>query len=301
MQSLLQQELLASRGPLSGMRIENIQPVSGGCIHESWKIILNDRREFFLKTNTLEAFAILKFEAEGLAALERFSNERFLVIPKVLDIRKLQSFSILLMQWLDLSGGNQFNLGRGLALLHKKSSQESNGLFGWGSDGFIGTSLQLSGWRKDWGKCFFELRLLPQLEIAKKWGVDQNSIVEISPILIDYLSQHDPFPCLVHGDLWSGNASVQTNGKGIIFDPASWWADREVDIAMTKMFGGFSDEFYNGYESIWPLDESSNKRIEIYNLYHLLNHANLFGGSYIQQSIESLQRLTKTIRFLYEN
>ena len=109
------------------------------------------------------------------------------------------------------------------------------------------------------------------------------------------LDQHNPNPALVHGDLWSGNASIQSNGKAVIFDPAVWWADREVDLAMTRLFGGFSNEFYVGYESIFPIEESAKKRIDIYNLYHLLNHANIFGGSYKNQCLSSLKKLSNII------
>ncbi|MEC9028839.1 MAG: fructosamine kinase family protein, partial [Cyanobacteriota bacterium] len=98
-------------------------------------------------------------------------------------------------------------------------------------------------------------------------------------------------PSLVHGDLWSGNANVLSDGRGVLLDPATWWADREVDLAMTQLFGGFSQDFYIGYENVWPLPADASKRVEVYNLYHLINHANLFGGSYRSQSQAILNRL----------
>ncbi len=109
--------------------------------------------------------------------------------------------------------------------------------------------------------------------------------------MIDFLQEHNPVPSLVHGDLWSGNASTTKDGKGIIFDPAVYWADREVDLAMTKLFGGFSNEFYVAYKNTWPLNESAKRRVNIYNLYHLLNHANMFGGSYANQCFSSINQL----------
>ena len=109
--------------------------------------------------------------------------------------------------------------------------------------------------------------------------------------ILNILNSFSTVPSLVHGDLWCGNAAVDEQGRGVLFDPASWWADREVDLAMTRLFGGFSDAFYEGYESIWPLPESAKFRVEIYNLYHLINHANIFGGSYKQQAISTLKNL----------
>ena len=296
MDNLLKKELFGINGPLFGRSIMKSESVSGGCIHDSWKLLLENGEELFLKTNSPEAFEILEFEFKCLASLREFSNTEFLVVPQPIAIKKLKSFSILLMPWLNLSGIDQSLLGKGLALLHKKSAQENrDGKFGWGSNGFIGSNSQPAGWRTNWGECFFELRLLPQLLQAKCWGLEIKSFVKKKDALIAYLNDHKPLPSLVHGDLWSGNAFVQNDGKGVILDPAAWWADREVDIAMTKMFGGYSVEFYTSYEENWPLQTSTYKRIEIYNLYHLLNHANLFGGSYKKQSIVSLERIDQLL------
>ena len=116
--------------------------------------------------------------------------------------------------------------------------------------------------------------------------------------LINFLEMHNPKPSLVHGDLWRGNAAIDRRGNGVIFDPAVWWADREVDISMTTLFGGFSEDFYKGYEEIWKLPSSYKERIEIYNLYHLLNHANMFGGTYEQQSLNTLKKISYFVESL---
>ena len=286
MNDLLKEELMGLNGPLYGKTILNHQSVSGGCIHDSWKLFLEDGEELFLKTNTPEAFPLLEFESECLCSLRKFADKKFLVVPQPLALQKLESFSILLMPWLNLSGTDQSLLGKGLAILHKNSAQYCEGEFGWGSKGFIGSNSQPAGWRSDWGECFVELRLCPQLVLAKSWGLEITSFVKNKAALINFLNNHNPLPSLVHGDLWSGNAFVQFDGKGVLIDPATWWADREVDIAMTKMFGGFSNEFYDGYNDIWKLDVGFNQRVDIYNLYHLLNHANMFGGSYQEQSLK---------------
>ena len=113
--------------------------------------------------------------------------------------------------------------------------------------------------------------------------------------LCSYLNDHYPSTSIVHGDLWSGNCGSTKDGLGSLYDPASYWADREVDISMTKLFGGFNSEFYKGYEEIWPLDKFSNDRKDIYNLYHLLNHANMFGGSYKENSLRILKVLRSRV------
>jgi fructosamine-3-kinase len=113
--------------------------------------------------------------------------------------------------------------------------------------------------------------------------------------LADRLNQRDIIPALVHGDLWGGNASSLMDGRGSIYDPASWWADAEVDLAMTRLFGGFGESFYRSYDAVIPPIPGADERVDIYNLYHLLNHANLFGGGYIDQSRDCLQGLARTM------
>ena len=112
-------------------------------------------------------------------------------------------------------------------------------------------------------------------------------------IILELLAGHQPQPSLVHGDLWSGNASVTVDGEPIIFDPATYWGDREVDIAMTELFGGFPTTFYRGYNEAWPLDDGYKQRKTLYNLYHVLNHFNLFGGGYASQAEKMIQQLLR--------
>ena len=130
--------------------------------------------------------------------------------------------------------------------------------------------------------------------MAKQWNLSFDH-AKLGANLIKYLDKHNPIPCLVHGDLWNGNAAMHKNGKGILFDPATWWADREVDIAMTKLFGGFSQNFYESYERTWKLPKGYQERFEIYNLYHLLNHANLFGGGYKKRAITSIEKINSLL------
>ncbi len=290
MDFIVLEEILSATGPLAGEKVTEINSISGGCIHNAWQLKLATGQKLFAKTSSIENFPMLDFESKGLTELNKIINQDYLIVPKPLFTKKLSMAAVLIMPWLELSEGNETNLGRGLALLHQSSVNETQGHFGWREDGFIGYSQQIGGWKTSWGECFMKLRLMPQFKMAKAWGLD-FSLQKFSTRLIKYLDIHNPIPSLVHGDLWRGNASVHKKGKGVIYDPAIWRADREVDIAMTKLFGGFSQDFYSAYEEIWELPKSYKERIDIYNLYHLLNHANLFGGNYRHQSLSLLKKI----------
>ena len=294
---IIREELTSSQGPLAHQEIKTINAVGGGCIHKAWHIELNNGHEFFAKTTSRKNFSMLKFEANCLKVLRQYSNNECLQVPEPLAIQQLQQSSILLLPWMVFSKGDQTMLGKGLALLHQYSATESNGNFGWANEGFIGSGIQKGGWLSSWGQCFVELRLIPQLKQGSHWGLNLYKYNELLEKLVLFLDRHQPKPSLVHGDLWSGNAAIEKSGKGIIFDPACWWADREVDIAMTKLFGGFSSNFYNSYNEIWPLSDCSEQRVDIYNLYHLLNHANIFGGHYKQQSLSELNKIALRFKF----
>jgi len=287
-------EILNSEGPLKNQTILNISPIHGGSIHNAWRLELKTGQIFFAKTAAKEAFDMLQFESNGLTKLKENLNEDFLTVPKPIIVQKLESSSILLMDWLELSDGDESKLGKGLALLHKRSSNQHLNSFGWNENGFIGYNPQICGWRESWGECFVHLRLAPQSKMAQKWGLSLEMNLFYSK-LIKYLERHNPIPCVVHGDLWRGNAAITKNGKGIIFDPAVWWADREVDIAMTTMFGGFSNKFYESYQKTWALQSGFEERIEIYNLYHLLNHANMFGGTYQDNALSSIKKVNSLL------
>ncbi len=288
------EEILKFDSPLSGETVTKVSPVSGGCIHNAWQIKLATGKKVFAKTTSLENYKMLEFEAQGLTELNKRLNPDFLLAPKPLALKKLTKVSILIIPWFEFNQGPELNLGKGLALLHKESAEENQNMFGWENDGFIGSNSQVGGWETSWGECFVKLRLKPQIEIAKKWGLTLQ-LKQFYSRIKNFLETSNSKPSLVHGDLWKGNASVTNQEKGIIFDPAIWWADREVDIAMTKLFGGFSTDFYRAYSSIWPLKDGFEERIDIYNFYHLLNHANLFGGSYKNQCLSLINQLNVTL------
>lgn len=291
----LRDDLVAADGPLAGRILRSVEPVAGGCIHQAWSLTLDNGQRLFAKSGGMEAMALFRVEAEALEALHAHADPELLVVPRAVAMTQLSQGAVLLLPWLDLSGRDQRALGRGLARLHRVSADASPGCFGWQRDGFIGAGPQPGGWRQRWGDCFVELRLLPQLKQLGDVVPRSESFDAVLDALKELLNRHEPRPSLVHGDLWGGNAGSLGDQRGCLFDPASWWADREVDLAMTRMFGGFGQEFYAGYSSDYPLEPGSDERVEIYNLYHLLNHANLFGGGYIDQSRASLKRLSRLL------
>ncbi|WP_269621903.1 fructosamine kinase family protein [Prochlorococcus marinus] len=290
MQKITIEEIFRTESPLKGERVTNVIPVNGGCIHDAWCLDLETGRQLFAKTTSVKNSSMLQFEAKGLDVLSQAVNTSYIKVPKPLSIQEIKNTSILILPWFNLLEGDEKKLGHGLALLHKETSKNNTEGFGWGEDGFIGNNPQIGGWESTWGECFVNLRLIPQMKIATKWGLNFDNKKVLSKIT-NFLNEHEPLPSLVHGDLWKGNAATNKTGEGVLFDPAVWWADREVDIAMTKLFGGFSKQFYSSYEEVFPLSSSFHQRIEIYNLYHLLNHANLFGGYYKHECLSILKRL----------
>ena len=295
MRDLIQKALSSSSQVSKNSLIEKITPIRGGCIHEAWCIHFQNDKRVFAKSNHIANINMFKFERECLLVLKKFANKSYLCIPKPIDLIIYQNISIFFLEWIDLKVSKQNLLGKGLALLHKSSSECSQTNFGWEEEGFIGSNPQTRGWEKNWGEFFVNYRLRPQLIKAESWGLKVNDYEEILIYLSSYLNDHHPRTSLVHGDMWSGNCGSTKNGLGSLYDPASYWADREVDVAMTKLFGGFTGEFYKAYEDIWPLDKSSKDRTDIYNLYHLLNHANMFGGNYKNTSLKILKDLRNRI------
>jgi len=295
MEGLIHEALLSATKLGEKSLVDKIIPVGGGCIHKAWCINFQNGNQIFAKSNNIENFNMFKFESDCLLALKKFANKSYISIPKPLDLIKFKNISILFLNWIKIEQNQTNILGKGLALIHKASAEENNKNFGWNEDGFIGSNIQIKGWDSNWGDFFVNYRLRPQLLKAASWGVKHEDYNNVLIYLSSYLNSHNPEISLVHGDLWSGNCGRTENGLGSLYDPASYWGDREVDISMTKLFGNFNNEFYKGYEEIWPLKKSSKDRVAIYNLYHLLNHANIFGGSYKESSLKILKDLRSRI------
>ena len=260
---------------------KSIEQVHGGDIHSAWRIEFSNKK-LFLKRN-IRNKKFLEFEKYCLQNLRKYINQENLVIPEVIAYKNIKNIEILLIEWIDMHNFDQKKLGKGLGELHLKSAESNPKMFGFPVEGFIGTTDQKKGLEDNWIDCFLNLRIIPQLLILKSRILDKEIINKVKEKIKSELLNHKPINALVHGDLWSGNAGMDKSGKGVIFDPASWWADNEVDIAMTKLFGGFRKEFYEEYHRIFPIKNGFEKRIIIYNFYHILNHANMFGGGYLKQ------------------
>lgn len=282
-----------------GIQLVSRTSVGGGCIHNAWCLATRGEGRLFAKTNQADQLPLLEAEAEGLTALAGVAREG-LVIPAPLALGLAGEEAVLVLPWLELAPGGTPDAwaacGASLARLHRRSlvtfgTAETGRGFGWSRDNFIGASPQLNGWRDDWSAFFVACRLRPQLRwLARKGSpmTDAERLLERLPALLE---GHAPHPCLVHGDLWSGNGALLAGGGSSLFDPAVHRGDREVDLAMARLFGGFPEPFFHGYGEEWPLPEGWRERREIYNLYHLLNHANLFGGGYKKEAQSMINAL----------
>ena len=260
------------------LEISSEERVAGGCIHDCYRVSIGGTTRF-LKTNSANYRDAFAAEADGLAAL-RAAGIR---APEAFSHGVTEGRAYLVLEYLDLGGRQDFAaLGRMLASAHRKPGAR----FGWRRDNYIGATPQQNSWSEDWTDFWMERRLRPQVELARGNGFSLT--VPSSKVL----EGHQPVASLLHGDLWSGNAGFTTEGP-VVFDPAVYYGDREADLAMTELFGGFSREFYRAYDEAWPLDEGYERRKPMYNLYHLLNHLNLFGAGYLGQVEATLSRLQR--------
>jgi len=266
--------------------IDHHRAISGGDINQSFYI--SDSRinqSYFVKANHANRLAMFESEVLGLNAI---IETEVITTPQVITSGVIEEISFLALSYLPLSSsGNEFLLGQQLAKMHR-ATQAS---FGFTKHNFIGTTPQndthKDGWLTFWRDC----RLLPQLELAYRNGY-QNSLEKSADKLLEclpeYLGEHSPAASLVHGDFWGGNKGFLQNGTPVIFDPACYYGDRETDIAMTQLFGGFGRDFYQGYNAEWPLAPDYKTREPLYNLYHQLNHLNLFGSAYLESCVNSI-------------
>ena len=270
---------------------KSIEQVHGGDIHSAWKIEFADKKFFLKRNNRNKNF--LEFEKYCLQNLRKHSNHENLIIPEVIAFKNFKNVEVLLMEWIDMQNFDQKNLGKGLGEMHLNATESNPKIFGYPIEGFIGLTDQKKGWENNWVNCVLNLRIIPQLSILKSNFLDNETIEKVKEKIRSELINHKPINTLIHGDLWSGNSGIDKSGRGVIFDPASWWADNEVDIAMTKLFGGFEKEFYEEYHKIFPIKKGLENRIIIYNFYHILNHANMFGGSYFNQVQDYVNSILK--------
>ena len=265
--------------------VRSTRALGGGSINRAW-LLQGDEQAYFVKTH---AHGGALFEAEA-AALDALANAGAVRVPRPLAQGTIGEQAFLVLEYLPLQArGDAVRLGRGLAALHRASAAR----FGWPQDNFIGRTPQPNAWMADWTAFWRDRRLGHQIELARARG--ERRLVAAGEKLIDrlpaLLAAYTPLPSLLHGDLWSGNYGYAESGEPVIFDPAAYYGDREADLAMTELFGGFPADFYAAYREAWPLDPGYRMRKTLYNLYHVLNHDHLFGGGYGAQAQAMMDKL----------
>ncbi len=282
----------------NGVRIVATRAVGGGCVN-SCEVIKTDGGEtFFVKSNAAVADDFFTREAEGLLAI---AATGLLRAPKPIvagggprgeDARCPQ---FLIMEYLESARPcEDFDekMGRGLAGMHRATAER----FGFETDNYIGATEQPNAQHENWPEFFATRRLGHQLDVARRRGYAtaelEKGIELLTARLPDLLGGHAPLPSLLHGDLWGGNFMVGPEGEPVLIDPAVYYGDREADLAMTQLFGRFESAFYSAYEETWPLEAGYEERRDIYNLYHLMNHMNLFGLSYMSGVMNIVRRYT---------
>jgi protein-ribulosamine 3-kinase len=259
---------------------------------DAWSLEFGGGR-YFVKVAAGHHAEMIACEADGLRALAATHTIR---VPAVAATGSHDERGYLAVEWLEMTGPANARLGHDLAQLHRVLAPRGpNGeRFGWSRDNFLGATPQANGWSDDWCAFFRDRRLAPQLALAAAnghTGALQRDGERLLAGLSSLLRGHDVVPSLVHGDLWSGNAATLADGGGVVFDPAVHVGDREVDLAMTELFGGFGENFMAAYRSAWPLDAGYPLRRQLYNLYHLLNHVNLFGAGYLPRVERTLAHI----------
>ncbi len=263
--------------------------VSGGDINVAY-LLEDSGQRLFIKLN--QAHRLPMFEAEYQALLEMKAGNT-IQVPAPLCCGVSGPHAFIVMEYIEFAAaqrGCQDRLGQQLAKLHRITAEQ----FGWHRDNTIGTTQQCNRQRDDWLTFWRDQRIGRQLQLLAArghQGVIQSLGSELLAAMPSLLNGHQPLPSMLHGDLWSGNYAFNLQGEPLLFDPAFYYGDRETDLAMTELFGGFSVAFYDAYQAAYPLDEGYPQRKNLYNLYHILNHGNLFGGHYIDQAEQMITTL----------
>jgi len=261
----------------------------GGDINQSYRVI-SSQQSYFLKISSNVKRNFFSSEFDGLSLLASIERIR---CPKPIALGELKDRQYLLLECIPINAsGNQYKLGNAIAELHQQSTTRAD--YGLDYKNYIGSTPQKNTHHGDWLGFWLNCRLEPQLKLAYQNGFRDALINKEKPLyqsIERLLQNHNPPPCLLHGDLWHGNSGFDTEGRPVIFDPACYYGDRETDIAMTELFGGFNSDFYRGYNETYPLNKHYSKRKTLYNLYHSFNHLNLFGAHYLNGCLNKINRL----------
>lgn len=259
-------------------RLEELQllrPVHGGSINKCYQMGYGEAR-FFLKVNSARQYpGMLRAEAEGLRTI---ADTHTIKVPLIIDVFETQEEQVLVLEWIE-SGPNtsssQESLGRSLANLHS----HTNDHFGLEYDNYMGSLPQSNTMAVSWSDFFIKQRLKPQVELGQRSGVLSKEILSLFDSLYQGLDGLSPAekPAFIHGDLWCGNYMISSQEEPVLIDPAVCYSNREADIAMTMLFGGFQSLFYEAYNEVFPLEPGWEERLDLWNLYPLLVHLNLFG------------------------
>ncbi len=274
-------------------QVRSQHSVGGGCINAAY-MIEDKGRGYFVKTNSIDKLDMFAAEAAGL---NEIAETGVVMAPEPICWGTADTHAFLVLEYIRFGGGERGSmdrLGSELAQMHRCMRSR----FGWRRDNTIGATPQVNEESDDWVGFWRERRLGYQLRLAahnghggRLQGLGERLRADLDGFFQDYAPQ----PSLLHGDLWSGNFAVAEGGRPVIFDPAVYYGDREADLAMTELFGGFSAGFYAAYRDAWPLDDGYAVRKDLYNLYHILNHLNLFGGGYVHQAECMLDGLLSNI------
>ncbi len=270
------------------------RPVAGGCINSGWRLDASGG-PVFVKTNVPGALEMFEAEREGLEELLAADALR---VPRSLATGATSGEAWLAMEWIDAGRAGpttQTRLGEGLAAQHRRAAER----FGWHRDNTIGSTPQPNDWSEDWPDFLTERRIGYQLDLAVANGYPDALAARGRRLLEkigSFFTDYRPRPSLLHGDLWGGNWAADTEGYPFVFDPAVYFGDREADLAMTELFGGFGADFRAAYRGAWPVDPGYETRRHLYNLYHVLNHLNLFGGGYLRQADALIGRLLAALK-----
>jgi protein-ribulosamine 3-kinase len=270
-----------------------VQPLRGGCINSAYRMT-DGEQAYFIKTNEVSDPAMFAAEAAGLQEL---GDAASLKVPRPICWGQIEGRSYLVLEYLSLkpiTADSLARLGRQVAALHRITRP----YFGWQRDNTIGATLQRNASERDWVGFWRQHRLGFQLRLAAEnghGGALQRKGEQLMSHIGTFFSGYTPIACLLHGDLWGGNVACDVRGDPVVFDPATYYGDRETDIAMTELFGRFGPEFYAAYGEVYPLPAGYRARRILYNLYHILNHLNLFGSSYLAQAERMMDRLLMAI------